>query len=275
MNALRQLAKRLSDWIQAPLQARDLLVDDYRQTHLFNNPRYADFLRLNRHETQIYSQNGEDGITAEILRRVGVASQRFVEIGVGNGLENNTAYWLTQGWSGVWFESNPAHIRDIRLHAKHFIQTDQLTIRQARVTSENVASLLNSVSISGEIDLLSIDIDGNDYWVWKSAIDIQPRLVIIEYNARYPPESQWVMPYDPAHEYKRDVCFGASLGALVQLATEKNYSLVGCDFTGVNAFFVRQDLAERKFCEPFTAHNHYEPPRYFLRRSIVGRRRLA
>lgn len=275
MNVLRQLAKRMSDWIQAPLQVRDLLIDDYRQTHLFNNPRYADRLRLNRYETQVYSQNGEDGIATEVLRRIGAANRRFVEIGVGNGLENNTAYWLTQGWSGVWFESSPARVRDIHLHARRFVQTGQLRVKQARVTSENVASLLSSVSIFGEIDLLSIDIDGNDYWVWKSATTIQPRLVIVEYNSRFPPESQWVMPYNPMHEYKNDTYFGASLGALVQLAIEKNYSLVGCDFTGVNAFFVRQDLAEGKFSQPFTAHNHYEPPRYFLRQSIVGRRRLA
>jgi hypothetical protein len=129
--------------------------------------------------------------------------------------------------------------------------------------------------VTGDIDLLSIDIDGNDYWVWQSITVVEPRVVVIEYNARYPPGLSWIMPYNPRNQFWDDGYFGASLSALEELGRQKGYVLVGCDFTGTNAFFVRQGLANGKFCAPFVAENHYEPPRYFLRRRPARRNRLA
>jgi hypothetical protein len=275
MRLLQAVVSFLKVWQQFPAQILDLLIDDYRQRHFYGGGRYADPLRLSRHEAQIYSQNGEDGLIAECFRRLGAHSRRFVEIGVGDGLENNTAFLLTQGWSGVWLESSPRRVRRIHTNAWKYVQEGRLKIRQALVTSENINPLLASSLVTGDIDLLSIDIDGNDYWVWQSITVVEPRVVVIEYNARYPPGLSWIMPYNPRNQFWDDGYFGASLSALEELGRQKGYVLVGCDFTGTNAFFVRQGLANGKFCAPFVAENHYEPPRYFLRRRPARRNRLA
>jgi hypothetical protein len=114
------------------------------------------------------------------------------------------------------------------------------------------------------MDLLSIDIDRNDYHVWKAITDYRPRVVIIEYNAIFRPGTKFVVPYDGAAMWDGTGHTGAGLEALCQLGEEKGYALVACSFAGVNAFFVQKELAEKYFTGPFTAQHHYEPPRYFL-----------
>ncbi len=111
-------------------------------------------------------------------------------------------------------------------------------------------------------DLLSIDVDLNTYWLCKAITNYEPRVVVVEYNALFPPPVEWVVRYDPMSAWDGTCYFGASLKSLENLGTLKGYRLVGCDVTGVNAFFVRQDLVEDKFLRPFTAENHYEPMRY-------------
>lgn len=124
--------------------------------------------------------------------------------------------------------------------------------------------ILREVKLTGEIDLLSIDIDSNDFWVWNAITEIMPRVVVIEYNASLRPPLSLVIPYDPVRRWDGSNYFGASLEALVRLADRKGYRIVGCNFAGVNAFFVRNDLCCDWFIEPATAEEHYEPPRYFF-----------
>ena len=120
--------------------------------------------------------------------------------------------------------------------------------------------------------MLSIDIDGNDYWVWKAIDSYSPRVVVIEHNSVFRSDVEWIMSYNPNNIWNGSSYFGASLKSLEKLGNQKGYRLVGCDFTGVNAFFVRNDLVGDKFFEPFTAENHYEPPRYFLQ-NVNGHRK--
>jgi hypothetical protein len=94
-----------------------------------------------------------------------------------------------------------------------------------------------------ELDVLSIDVDGNDYWIWRALMAYSPRIVVIEYNAHWPADVRWVQPYDPERTWQGTDNFGASLGALRSLGTEKGYRLVHTELTGTNAFFVRSDLA--------------------------------
>ena len=115
-----------------------------------------------------------------------------------------------------------------------------------------------------ELDLLSIDIDGNDYFVWEAITAIEPRVVVIEYNSKFPPPMRWTIRYDPAHEWDGSDQFGASLQSLADLGIRKGYRLVGCNITGTNAFFVRADLAGDHFVEPPDAATLYQPPRYSL-----------
>ena len=245
----------------------DVMVSDYVQRHLFSGPRYQEPKRLNRHEFSVYSQGGEDGIVQEIFRRIGVTNRYFVEFGVGDGLENNTAYLLFKGWSGTWIEGSSNFTQLIQRRFRNLMEQKRLTVAQAFITAENIETIFARCAVPPEFDLLSVDIDGNDYWVWRAILNYRPRAVVIEYNAAFPPPVNCVMRYNPQHQWQGTMNFNSSLSALEQLGASKGYRLVGCGFSGVNAFFVRDDCAGDHFAAPFTAANHYEPPRYFTIRS--------
>lgn len=243
---------------------RSMMIDQYIQATFQDNPRYQDPKRLNRHEFQVYSQNGEDGIVEAIFDRIGATNKVFVEIGLQDGLECNTTWLLLKGWSGYWFEGNSKSVVAIQDKFSGPINKRQLKVQQGYITAENVEALLHENGVPDEFDMLSIDIDGNDYWVWKAIERFKPRVVVIEYNALFRGNVKWVMKYNPAHTYDGTSYFNASLKSLELLAESKGYCLVGCDFLGINAFFVRRDLVGSDFCAPFTAENHYEPIRYHL-----------
>jgi hypothetical protein len=219
---------------------------------------------LLRFAHQTHSQNGEDGMIAEVCRRIGAPSMKFLEIGVGNGLVNNTVALLMQGWQGWWVDADHLAIASIASTFRRQIATGQLTTLRATVTAENVESLLSGLGVSKESDVLSLDIDRNTYWVWAAMAGYKPRLAVVEYNASFLPNIDWKVDYRADGGWNNNSYFGASLKAMELIGRQMGYSLVGCDFMGVNAFFVRTDLCGDKFCEPFTAENHYEPPRYGL-----------
>jgi len=234
---------------------------------LLKELRYAEPGRLARHEHQVFSQNGEDGIVAEIFRRIGVSTRTFLEIGAGSGLENNTTWWLMQGWRGYWVEGGEPYLRKIERRLSAPLADGRLTLLRTFVTAENVANVLRDGGVPEEMDLFSLDIDRNTYWIWAALPRLRARVVVVEYNSAYPPECDWKVPYDPTRVWNNTTFFGASLKAFELLGREFGYCLVGCDLTGSNAFFVRQDLVGNHFAAPFTAENHYEPTRLFLLRT--------
>ncbi len=177
---------------------------------------------------------------------------------------------LVEGWRGLWMEANAPAASRIRGHFANFLESGNLQLIEETVSAENINALLSQAGFVGSIDLLSIDIDFNDYWVWKAIETAKPRVVIIEYNASLRPPLSLVVPYAPAHAWSGGNYFGASLEALVRLALVKGYRIVGCSFAGVNAFFVREDLCGDRFLEPATAEEHYEPPRYFSSVMLSG-----
>jgi hypothetical protein len=233
-------------------------------TNELATPRYANPKRLLRYGFKVYSQSDEDGIIQEIFNRVGTRNRIFVEFGVESGIECNSVKLLVEGWRGLWLDAGTKHVAQIRTHFRTFIDDRRLTANEAFVVAENINSLLEQGGVTGEIDFLSIDIDNNDYWVWKEITAIKPRVVAIEYNATLRPPMSLVVPYDPERRWDGTNYFGASLEALVRLGRDKGYQIVGCNFSGANAFFVREDIAEDLFIEPATAEEHYEPPRYFF-----------
>ena len=264
---VRRLADKTDTQVALTEKLHNVMVDQYLDAHLHNNPRYSEPGRLARHERQVFSQGGEDGIIAEIFSRIGTSNRFFIEFGVGNGLENNTTALLVKEWSGLWIEANDEWARDIERDFHALLSTKQLRLRHAFVTAENIESLFEAAGVPKEFDLLCVDIDGNDFWVWQ-AIDVyKPRVVVIEYNAIFGSETRWAMRYDPEAVWNGTSHQGASLKSLEGLAEQKGYHLVGCSFSGVNAFFVRRDLVGNAFCHPFTAENHYEPARYHLLRT--------
>jgi hypothetical protein len=233
---------------------------------LLAGDRYRDPRRLNRYEAQVFSQSGEDGILSEIFRRIGETDRYFVEIGVGNGLENNTSYLLARGWRGTWLEGDTSAVAHAREHFREPIAAGRLAVAETLVTAENVSERLDGLGVPREPDLLSIDVDRNTYYVWRALTGRRARVVVVEYNATFPPSDEWTVAYDPAKAWNSTSYFGASLKSYERLGRELGYALVGCGLAGTNAFFVREDLVGDKFEPPFTAEHHYEPPRYWLAR---------
>jgi hypothetical protein len=251
-NARLQRASNLANLQQ---HRRDLLA----------TARYSDDRRLPKFGYRVYSQSDEDGILHEIFRRIGDGGRTFVELGAGDGIENNSLFLLMQGWRGLWVEGSARRVAGAKKKLVGVIPEGRVVVEEHFVTAANVDSLLSKYAPSQSVDLLSIDLDGNDYYILDAIRSISPRVIVVEYNAKFPPDFPWVMQYNEAHEWDSTDYFGASLKALERLLSTKGYSLVGCNLLGTNAFFVRTDqIREDLFCPPFTAENHYEPARYFL-----------
>ena len=234
------------------------------KTDILNQPRYKDDKRLLKYGFKAYSQADEDGIIQEIFQRIGVTNKTFIEIGVGDGLENNTLFLLLKGWKGFWVDGDLKNIKAIHNKFLFLKDSGRLSIKQAWIDKDNIDSLINDFGLPQEIDLLSIDIDGNDYHVFKNIVSLNPRVVVIEYNAKLPPPVKWVMTYNQCHTKTNTDYFGASLKSFEYLFQKKGYLLVGCNITGSNAFFVRKDLMEEHFHSDCSAENHYEDLKYWL-----------
>jgi hypothetical protein len=211
---------------------------------------------------KIYSQGDEDGVIAEIFRRVGTTSKIFIEFGAEGGWENNTRLLLEEGWRGLWIEANPDYASLIRRAFRRPLRAGRLTVTEAFVTAENINQVILSSGLPTEIDFLSIDIDGNDYHIFKAITEVRPRVVCIECSVTKPPPVDWVMPYNPSHRWDGNNDCAASLVAMDRLARSKGYALVGTTPHSVNAFFVRTDLTARRFTAPFTAERFFRPVKY-------------
>tara|TARA_B100000315_G_scaffold71390_1_gene65060 strand:+ start:1056 stop:1847 length:792 start_codon:yes stop_codon:yes gene_type:complete len=234
-------------------------------------PRYIEEKRLLRFGFKGYSQNEEDGIIQEIFRRIGTANKTFVEIGVSSGLECNTLYLLLQGWRGLWIEGCSDFVDLINQKFAFALNNETLKVKHAWVQRDNINQLIAERREGSEdLDLLSLDIDGNDYHVLEATDLLNARVVIVEYNPKYQPPVKWVMEYNPNHSYDGSSDYlGASLKSFEILLSAKGYKLVGCNLLGVNAFFVRADLVKNHFPDDYSAENHYEPERFFLKDGLI------
>jgi hypothetical protein len=228
------------------------------------NNRLANPIFLERYGFKVYSQNDEDGIIEEIFNRIGETNRTFVEFGVENGLESNCHYLLHKGWKGLWMEGNERAAKEIRTLFEKPMQRGRLAVVNAFIKKDNINELIAGGGISGEIDLLSIDIDGNDYWIWQEINCVNPRVVVVEYNAKFPPNFEWVMEYDDDHVWQVDDEQGASLKALELLGRKLGYQLVGTNIVGSNAFFVRTDLVGELFFMPPVSEKLYNPTRWTM-----------
>ena len=204
----KRIASLEKDSINIHKKIKDVYIDDYIQKNLFNNPKYSNPKKLNKYEHQIYSQNGEDGIIQEIFKRIKTINKFFVEFGVENGLECNTLALLSQNWKGLWLDGNTKNINSIKKTFNFLIEKKKLSIKQAFITAENIEELFDSSKIPNELDLLSIDIDGNDYWIWQSISNYSPRVVVIEYNSMFNPPTEFIVKYDANKVYPITSHFG-------------------------------------------------------------------
>ncbi len=214
----------------------------------------------NAYEYKILSQNGEDGLLLELFSRLRVVDPYFVEFGVETGEECNAALLARRyGWSGLMIEGDPEKYERLRAN---FAELPKVRTAQAFVTRENIAAIFREQGVPAGFDLLSIDTDGNDYYLWEALADYRPRVVIIEINGAYPPPQRWVIAYNAAHQWRFDDYYGASLSSYAALGERMGYALLAVDTNAVNAVFVRKDLLPFAGFAAQTPEAAYRQPRY-------------
>ncbi|MEE2790399.1 MAG: hypothetical protein VX453_02070 [Acidobacteriota bacterium] len=240
--ALTKLCKRVSH-LGPDLQAV------LRMLHL--NPEalpYPQRLMVQRY--RLKSQNEEDGITLALFEQVGTINRQFIEIGSGLSGGNSALLASELGWTGLMLDGDTERMVQV---GRRFPNVRAVG---AWVTRENINDLIADAGLGGEIDFVSIDLDGNDYWVWEALTACSPRVVVVEYNSAFGAERAVTIPYDPQfdrHKY-RFVYYGASLAALARLGAAKGYRLVTTEPAGVNAYFLRNDVGlEIPACSPENA----------------------
>lgn len=224
-------------------------------------------------EYQVFSQGGDDGIIQRLIREVPVQHPIFVEFGVENYLEANTRFLLLKNnWSGLVIDGSQKNIEFIRsslIYPRH-----DLNAVCAFISTANINQLLQENLKSKLIGLLSIDIDGNDYWIWKTINSVEPAIVITEYNFRFGPSRAVTVPYDEnfvrGRAHYSHIYYGASLKALWILAQEKGYDLVACNSYGNNAFWVKKALRPASM-RALTSEEAYRLGHFRETRDSMGR----
>lgn len=196
------------------------------------------------YEFRVFSQFGDDGIIQRLIRGLKIEQETFVEFGVQDYSESNTRFLLlNNNWRGLILDCSDEDMEKVRrslIHWRH-----DLTVATAFIDRDNINSLISQNGFTGELGLLSVDIDGNDYWVWEAINVVNPVIVIAEYNAVFGPRAAVSIPYDPqfyrTDAHSSNLYWGCSLAALTHLAEKKGYAFVGCNSHGNNSYFVRKD----------------------------------
>ena len=257
-----RIARRIAYEVKKSSPPRLEAREQYLAVALLRD-RYKDDDGLSAAELCVFSQNGEDGVLAEIFSRIGVEKRFFVEFGVEDGVECNTRFLAeVLGWSGVYFECDPDGFEAL---AQRLSNRPDLSVAQRMMTPANINEEFAAAGVPGEFDLLSVDVDGQDYWIWEALEGYSPRVVVIEYNSGLAAEESRVEP-KTSRAWDETDYFGASLGAIRALGEGKGYRLVHCELAGVNAFFVREDLAA-----PFTVPPLPRGPNF----NLVGSRHTS
>ncbi len=237
-------------------------------SQILNSPKYQNKKNLLKYGYKVFSQQDEDGIIDEIFQRIGCNKKKFVEMGLETGIECNTTNLLFQDWSGLWIESNEESVKKIKKNFSNYIEKN-LKVHCERIDSKNVNDVLSIYhSKNEEIDLLSIDIGVHTFHVLEQIKSINPRVIVTEYNAKYGPLIDWTVEYNENAEWDNSDYFGASLHSFEKMLKKRDYFLVGCNVTGVNAFFVRKDLLSEKFEEDNSSKFHFIEGRYWLKNAF-------
>lgn len=213
-------------------------------------------------EFRVFSQWGEDGIIQYLINKLPIANKVFIEFGVENYTEANTRFLLeNDNWSGLVMDGSKKNIDQIK-HSPFYWKYD-LIAKEIFITKGNIDGVIKSYieesNFNKEIGLLSVDIDGNDYYVWEAINSIDPIIVICEYNAIFGDKHSITMPYDEnfvrTKKHYSNLYFGSSIQAICALAKSKGYEFVGTNKNSVNAFFVKSEYANKYLAELITVPN--------------------
>jgi hypothetical protein len=265
-----RLIGRLANAIASHLKSSALHTkhdDDSRLLQILIAQNYNQIIQTNHQipafrdaEFSCYSQNGEDGILLLIFSVIGEKTRQVVEVCAGDGIECNAANLIiNHGWSGLLFDGNEKEIERGKsfysqvTNAWRFRHIPPVLVN-AWISTENINGLIQQYGFTGDIDLLSLDMDGVDFWIWKSITCISPRVVVLEYNNRWGPEFSVTVPDKTdfvgiGASVEGEGYFGASLSAFKKLAEEKGYRLIGANSPNTNAFFMRNDTGKEHFPE--------------------------
>lgn len=254
-------------------QMDDLMILQGRALALKNADR-SPLARLQDAEFKVFSQFGEDGILQYLIREAGITRKEttFVEFGVQNYSESNTRFLLTNDhWRGIIIDGSKQHMDSVR-NQDIYWQHD-LTAVDAWIDRDNINQLIGDAGFSGDIGILSVDIDGNDYWVWERIEVVNPVIVVVEWNSVFGPSHAISVPYDPAFQREKahysNLFWGASIAAFEHLAARKGYALLGSNTVGNNLFFVRNDRLGR--LTPLPAAEAYVDSRFRDSRDATGK----
>jgi hypothetical protein len=228
-------------------------------------------------EFNIFSQFGEDGIIQYLLKHVPIENKTFIEFGVEDFFESNCRFlMMKENWQGFVLDGSKENIK--RLQKSYFYWRHDLNAKQAFIDRENINDLLRESGFNQDLGVLSIDLDGVDYYVWEAIDYYKPRILILEYNANFGPDRQITVPYRSDFQrgkaHHSNLYWGASLRALEELSLKKGYCLVGANSTGNNAFFVRKDLIREPLVELETA-KAFRPSLYRESRDAKGKLSLV
>lgn len=225
-------------------------------------------------EFKVFSQFGEDGILQYLVRqaRISESCRTFVEFGVESYEEANTRFLvINDNWRGLIMDGSATHMKKVRENTIYW--RHNLLAVDAFIDADNINSLIRNAGLSGEIGLLSVDIDGNDYWVWEKIDVVNPILVVAEYNSVFGARHAVTVPYDKtfirSRAHHSRLYWGASLKALVELGNRKGYAFVGSNSAGNNAFFVRRDRLNGQ--RELTAEEGYVESQFRESRDASGR----
>jgi hypothetical protein len=208
----------------------------FKKEQIENNIQEAEF--------KVFSQWGDDGIIDFLTNYLEISNNIFIEFGVENYTESNTRFLLMKSnWSGLVMDGSEKNIQAIR--SEEIYWKYNLTPVNSFVTTENINAIIQANNFTGETGLLHIDIDGNDYWIWKAIKVVNPIIVIIEYNSIFGYSHPWTIPYIAdfirTQVHSSNLYYGTSLLSLCDLADEKGYYFIGCNSNGNNAYFIRKD----------------------------------
>jgi hypothetical protein len=260
------------------LQALNAKLDDHKilMGKLFaviNKIRTEEIIKnIHLSEFKVFSQWGDDGIIQFLIDYLDIENQIFIEFGVENYKEANTRFLLiNNNWRGLVMDgslNNMQQLQNENIYWKYDIKALPLF-----VTKENINSVIEENGFSGQLGLLHIDIDGNDYWVWKEINNISPVIVIVEYNSIFGCQNPWTVPYDKdfyrtSYHYS-NLYWGVSLLSLCDLAQGKGYYFIGSNSNGNNAYFVRKD--KMKDLKPLSAAEGYILSKYRESRDVKGK----
>lgn len=247
---------------------------DYKSTkvnlgeiHSALNNQKTKISSLSEVEFQVFSQFGDDGIIQWLTNYLDIDNKTFVEFGVEKYIEANTRFLLFKDkWRGLVIDGESKNIEYIKNDVvSYFFNLESIC---SFITKDNISDLIKSRGFDKDLGILSIDIDGNDYWIWKSLVDINPTIIICEYNAEFG-LNPWVLPYQEDFVWDKEKAmyyWGTSLKSIYDLAEERGYSFIGCNSQGNNAYFIRND--KMKDLKKLSCEEGFVLPKFSLKRKL-------